>query len=91
MSSRADDGGGVSLVGFTNWSNINFKNRDGTAEKGKWFIETNIEIQNMIILVIALDGTYWKGGSLGDVPQNWTLNNKNSIYFGLLIHCQESK
>jgi hypothetical protein len=31
------------------------------------------------------------GGSLGDVPQNLTLNYKNSIYFRLLIHYQEYK
>jgi hypothetical protein len=45
---------------------------------------------------MALDGTcsnknVRKGDSLGDVPQNWTPNNKNSIYFGLLCHYQEYK
>ena len=29
------------------------------------------------------------GGSLGDVPQKWTMVNKNSIYFVLLGHLQE--
>jgi hypothetical protein len=47
-------------------------------------------------LVRAHDGTYLnknlrQGGSQGNVPQKWTLNNKTSIYFGLLIHYQEYK
>jgi hypothetical protein len=42
------------------------------------------------------DGTYShkileKGGSPGEVPKNWILNNKNSIHFGQLIHYQEYK
>jgi hypothetical protein len=46
-------------------------------------------------LWVRINGFWWwllmehiqirKGGSLGDVPQNWTVNNKNSLYFGLLF------
>jgi hypothetical protein len=47
------------------------------TQKAKW------------ILVMPLDGTYSnkilrKRVSQGDVPKNAILNNKNSIYFGLL-------
>jgi hypothetical protein len=38
-----------------------------------------------LMICNLLESNLRKGDLLGDVPQNWTLNNKNSIYFGPFI------